>query len=114
MKRDSFYAIADPTRREILDMLHAQPMNVNSVASNFETSRTAVYKHLKILKECGLIAVIPYGRERYCELQPTRLREVQRWVDQYSNFWNRKLDALDRHLEASKVKNRKPAKKKVK
>lgn len=79
MRRDVFQAIADPTRREILNMLSYQPMNVNTIAENFEVSRTAVYKHMKMLTECGLIVITQQGRERYCEARLEQLNEVSTW-----------------------------------
>ena len=98
MKRDVFQAIADPTRREIIGMIAQKPLNVNSVAGNFEVSRTAVYKHVKMLTECGLIVIKQHGRERYYEAQLTKLNEVSDWVEQYRKFWNEKLDSLEVYL----------------
>lgn len=105
MRRDVYQAIADPTRREIITLLSAQSMNLNSVADNFEVSRPAISKHIKILVECGLIDVTQKGRERYCEARPERLKEVADWVEQYSRFWDKKLDALKKFAEA---RHRKP------
>lgn len=99
MRRDVFQAIADPTRREILNKLSQQPLNVNSVAENFDVTRAAIYKHMKILTECGLVVITPTGRERYCEARLESLHEVSEWVDQYKRFWNQKLDALEAYLE---------------
>ena len=99
MRRDVFQAIADPTRREILNMLSLKSVNVNTVAEKFDVSRTAVYKHMKILAECGLVVIIPRGREHMCEAKLEGLSEVQDWVAQYSKFWNHKLDALEAYLD---------------
>ena len=98
MKRDVFQAIADPTRREIINMIAHKPLNVNSVAGNFHVSRTAVYKHVKMLTECGLIVIRQHGRERYYEAQLAKLNEVSDWVEQYRKFWNEKLDSLEVYL----------------
>jgi DNA-binding transcriptional ArsR family regulator len=98
MRRDVFQAIADPTRRQIIQMLAQKPMNINSVADQFPASRVAISKHLKILMECGLVLVEQKGRERFCEAQPEKLREVSDWVEQYKQFWNDKLDSLERYL----------------
>lgn len=98
MRRDVFQAIADPTRREILNMLAHQSLNVNAVAEHFDVSRTAVYKHMKILTECGLLVIKPQGRERYCEAKMERLSEVSDWVEQYRDLWNKRLDALEVYL----------------
>jgi DNA-binding transcriptional ArsR family regulator len=98
MRRDVFQAIADPTRRAIIDMLAEQSLNLNAVAGNFEISRPAISKHIKILTECGLIVIKQQGRERYCEANLTPLREVSKWVKQYKVFWTTKLDALEQYL----------------
>ncbi|HVS98460.1 MAG TPA: metalloregulator ArsR/SmtB family transcription factor [Puia sp.] len=107
MRRDVFQAIADPTRREIIALVARQPLNVNAVAGNFDVSRTAVYKHMKILTECGLITVRQQGRERFCEAKLERLHEVSDWVDQYRTFWNARLDALENYLNETKSKQKK-------
>ncbi len=112
MRRDVFRAIADPTRREILSMLVAQPMNINSVTQNFKVSRAAIYKHLKILTECGLVTVKQQGRERYCEAKMEKLGEVSQWIDQYKKFWEEKLDALENYLDKLQAKEKKHVKKK--
>jgi DNA-binding transcriptional ArsR family regulator len=82
MRRDVFQAIADPTRREIIHMLAHHPLNVNAVAENFAVSRTAIYKHIKMLTECGLVVITQFGRERYCEARLDRLAEVTDWAEQ--------------------------------
>jgi len=99
MRRDVFQAIADPTRREIINMVARRSMNIDSVAENFKVSRPAISKHIRILAECGLITVTQRGRERYCEARLQKLDEVSRWVEQYRTFWNDKLDALGQFLE---------------
>ena len=76
MRRDPFQAIADPTRREILNLLAAQRLNLNAVAGNFDISRPAISKHIKILTECGLISIHQEGRDRFCEANMKPLSEV--------------------------------------
>ncbi len=98
MRRDVFQAIADPTRREILNMLARQPLNVNTVAENFDVSRAAIYKHMKILIECGLIDMKQKGRERFCEAKLEQLSEVHEWIEQYRKYWEGKLDSLEAYL----------------
>lgn len=112
MRRDVFQAIADPTRREILHMLAHKPLNLNTVAENFDVSRPAISKHIKLLTECGLITIRPLGRERFCEAQLDKLSEVSDWVEQYRKFWNTKLDALENYLTElqSKPKTKKHGK----
>jgi|SRR5436853_6458852 len=99
MRRDVFQAIADPTRREILNMIAYQSLNLNAVAENFTMSRPAISKHMKILTECGLIIITQQGRERYCKARMEKLNEVSEWVEQYREFWKRKLDDLGTFLK---------------
>lgn len=99
MRRDVFQAIADPTRRAILSLLAAQTLTLNAVAENFNISRPAISKHIKILNECGLIAIKDKGRERYCEAKLEKLSEVSAWIEQYKQFWESKLDALETYLD---------------
>ncbi|MCE9598867.1 MAG: metalloregulator ArsR/SmtB family transcription factor [Spirochaetia bacterium] len=99
MRRDVFQAIADPTRRRIIDMLAKGPLTLNGVASNFEMARPSVSKHVRILRECGLISVKRQGRERYCTARLRGLREVAQWANYYRVFWDKKLGALKRFVE---------------
>ncbi|WP_448697843.1 ArsR/SmtB family transcription factor [Mucilaginibacter sp. AW1-3] len=99
MRRDVFQAIADPTRRQIINMLATQSLNLNAVADNFDVSRPAISKHIKILTECGLITIKQQGRERYCQANLKSLNQVAHWVEQYRVFWTGKLDALGDFLE---------------
>ncbi len=110
MRRDVFQAIADPTRRKIINMIAGQSLNLNTVAENFDISRPAISKHIKILTECGLITIKQQGRERYCEAQLHKLNEVSQWVERYRSFWTRKLDALEHFLnteEKLSIQNKK-------
>src|SRR5262245_53961990 len=99
MRRDVFQAIADPTRREIINLIAGQSLNLNAVAEKFDISRPAISKHIKILTECGLIMIKQQGRERYCEAKLQKLNEVSDWVDQYRKFWMERLDALENYLD---------------
>ena len=120
-RRDVFQAIADPTRRQIIEMVAQRSLNVNEIAENFEVSRQAVSLHVKILIECGLVVIKKQGRERYCEAKLEKLNEVSAWVEQYRQFWTAKLDSLESYLDglleagknntAKKTKNK--ARKKV-
>ena len=98
MRRDVFQAIADPTRRAIINVIAHRSMNLNAVADQFDVSRPAISKHIKILTQCGLITIKQVGRERYCEAKLQNLDEVSQWVEQYRVFWNQKLDALENFL----------------
>jgi len=104
MRRDVFQAIADPTRREIISMLAVKSLNLNSVAENFDVSRPAISKHIKILTECGLVVIRQQGRERFCEARLEKLNEVSGWVNQYKKYWIEKLDSLENYLEELKAK----------
>ena len=116
MRRDVFQAIADPTRRAIINMIANQPMNLNTVAEQFDVSRPAISKHIKILTQCGLITINQRGRERYCEAKLQKLNEVSEWVEQYRIFWNKKLDALESFLKQDIIADNqnKPIKKSIK
>lgn len=98
MRRDVFQAIADPTRREIINMLSQQSLNLNAVAENFSISRPAISKHIRILAECGLITIKQQGRERYCQARLEQLAEAAEWIEQHRSFWTKKLDALENFL----------------
>jgi|SRR5688572_11847655 DNA-binding transcriptional ArsR family regulator len=107
MRRDVFQAIADPTRREIIGLLSKKSMTLNAVAENFEISRPAISKHIKILTECGLVFIKQQGRERYCYPDLRRLKEVSDWAEKYRIFWNNKLDALEAFLAKEQKQNKK-------
>ena len=111
MRRDVFQAIADPNRRAILSLLARQRMTLNGVADNFRISRPAVSKHIRILKECGLVVVIPQGRERYCEARFDKLGEVADWIEQYRQLWEARFDRLDDLLEKIKQEKKNALKK---
>ena len=98
MRRDVFQAIADPNRRAILGLLANQKLTINAVAGYFPISRPAVSRHIKILKECGLVVVQQQGRERYCEVRLDKLNVVADWIEQYQKVWEQRLDRLDEYL----------------
>lgn len=110
-RRDVFQAIADPTRREIIDMVARQSLNLNSIAERFDVTRQAISLHVKILEECGLVEITQQGRERFCEARLDKLNEVSSWVEQYRSFLDNKMDALDTYLAKLK-KQRKHGRKK--
>ncbi len=107
LRRDVFQAIADPTRREIINLLAHGSLNLNTVAENFDISRPAVSKHIRILTECGLVSIKQQGRERYCHADLRKLKEVSEWTDRYKAFWNKKLDALEDFLNREQKQKRK-------
>jgi DNA-binding transcriptional ArsR family regulator len=99
MRRDVFQAIADPTRREIIQLLARQSLNVNAVADNFDISRPAISRHVRILTECGLLVIRKEGRERFCQADLRKLKQVSEWTDRYREFWTKKLDNLEEFLK---------------
>ncbi|TLV03732.1 ArsR/SmtB family transcription factor [Dyadobacter luticola] len=102
MRRDVYQAIADPTRRAIINMISTKPLNVNAIAEQFDVTRQAISLHVKILTDCGLIRVRQEGRDRVCEAQLQQLSEVSVWVDQYRQHWESKLDEMEKYLEQLK------------
>ncbi|MEP7233435.1 MAG: metalloregulator ArsR/SmtB family transcription factor [Ginsengibacter sp.] len=113
MRRDVFQAIATPTRREIINLVAKQSLNLNSLTENFNISRPAISKHIKILTECGLVVIKQQGRERYCEANLESLAHVSQWIEQYKVFWTNKLDALGNFLSKEPGTVSKPAIKKA-
>ncbi|MCE7995471.1 MAG: helix-turn-helix transcriptional regulator [Roseivirga sp.] len=108
MRRDVFQAIADPTRRQIINMVAHKSLNLNSVAEQFEVSRPAISKHIKILTECGLVVINQKGRERFCEAKVEKLTEVSDWVEQFREMWEAKFDSLDKYLTKLQAADTKP------
>jgi DNA-binding transcriptional ArsR family regulator len=106
-RRDVFQAIADPTRREIIHLISGKPLNLNAIADHFDSARPTISQHIKILTECGLIAIRKLGRERYCEARLSKLAEVSGWVEQYRKHWNETLDSMEDYLTALQAKNKK-------
>ena len=101
-RRDAFQAIADPTRREIISLLARESLNLNAIAENFDMSRPAVSKHIKILEYAGFIAIEDVGRERYCTLKQEGFDQLQAWIDFFDNFWKTKLKKLESLLNNTK------------
>lgn len=99
---DTFHAVADPTRRAILDQLRTGSAPVTAIAANFRMSRPAVSKHLRILREARLVTEKRDGRQRVYELTPGPLLECAHWLEQYRHFWQVNLLSLKRHVESRK------------
>ena len=98
---DVFSAVADPTRRAILDRLRKGPAPVNDLASGFRVSRPAISRHLRVLRNARLVRERRDGRQRIYHLEPERIQEVAKWVDEYRRFWKLNIESLKRHLEQS-------------
>ncbi len=107
MRRDVFQAIADPIRRDIIELLSHESLSINAVAEKFDISRPAISKHIKILNECGIVSINQQGRERYCQIRPQQLFEVADWVEQHRKLWEMKLDSFDNYLNQLQTKNSK-------
>jgi DNA-binding transcriptional ArsR family regulator len=97
--RDVFRAIADPTRRAILDRLRAGPANAGALAADFRSSRPAISKHLRVLRDARLVFGRWLGRERLYTVNPIPLQGVAGWLEGYRAFWQASLDRLKRNLE---------------
>ena len=98
MRRDVFQAISDPVRREIVDLLAKDALTINEVAEQFQISRPAISKHLKVLEECGLISIDQQGRERLCKIEPQTLVPAFMWIDQHRALWEARVDRFEDYL----------------
>jgi len=102
MRRDIFQAIADPTRRAIIVLIATQAMTPNAIADNFNSTRQSVSKHLRILSECGLVKQQQEGREIYYSLKVEKMKEIDRWIEQFRKSWETRFDQLDKVLSTIK------------
>lgn len=105
IRRDVFQAIADPTRRAIISLIALQAMTPNALAEHFHTSRQAVSKHIKILTECELVKQEQQGREIYYSLEIKKMKEIDKWLNQFRKIWETQFNQLDKVL--STIKNKK-------
>ncbi len=104
MRRDVFQAIADPIRRDIIELLATDTLSVNEVAEKFEISRPAISKHLKILNECGIIDFNQIGRARLCLIQPQKLIPAFLWIKQYNKLWEDRIDSFENYINQIQTK----------
>lgn len=103
MRRDVFQAIADPTRRAIIVLIATQSMTPNAVAEQFDTSRQAISKHLRILTECQLVKQEQTGREIYYHLNAKKMKEVADFIEPFRQMWDTKFNQLDKVLSTIKT-----------
>ncbi len=103
---DVFHAVADPTRRAILDRLRGGGVAVADLAAGFDMTRPAVSKHLRVLRDARLVREHREGRQRVYQLTPGPLRDVSRWIESYRAFWPANLMSLKRHLEGGRESSR--------
>lgn len=102
MRRDIFQAIADPTRRAIITLIAIQAMTPNAIAENFNSTRQSVSKHLRILTECELVKPVQQGREIYYSLEIQKMKEIDKWLDQFRKHWETRFVQLDKVLSTMK------------
>jgi DNA-binding transcriptional ArsR family regulator len=102
MRRDIFQAIADPTRRAIIALIALQAMTPNAIAENFNTTRQAISKHLRILTECDLVRQENQGREIYYSLEIEKMKELDKWLNQFRKIWETRFNQLDKVISTIK------------
>src|ERR1700683_2534936 len=102
MRRDIFQAVADPTRRAIIALIALQAMTPNAIAGNFDITRQAVSKHLRILTECELVKPEQKGREIYYSLEIDKMIEIDKWIEQFRKIWETRFNQLDNLLSTIK------------
>jgi|SRR5450432_268947 DNA-binding transcriptional ArsR family regulator len=95
---DAFQVIADPSRRQMLRLLSKESLTINSLAENFDMSRPAVSKHIKILYGAGFISIEDIGRERHCALKQDGFNALHKWLKYFDQFWTSKLKNLENLL----------------
>jgi DNA-binding transcriptional ArsR family regulator len=97
-RRDIFQAIADPTRRKIIELLSSQPMNLRTIAEHFNISRPAISQQIRILDECKVIETRREGRETFCSIRPVELKRLADWAQRYAPLWEEKIDAFEAYV----------------
>ncbi|KLT65366.1 helix-turn-helix transcriptional regulator [Pedobacter sp. BMA] len=107
MRRDIFQAIADPTRRAIITLIAIQAMTPNAIAENFNSTRQAISKHLRILTECEIVKQEQQGREIYYSLEVEKMKEIDKWLEQFRNIWETNFNQLDVLLANMKKQSKK-------
>ena len=106
-RRDVFQAIADPNRRQIIDLLSKEPMTLNAIADKFHIIRPAVSQHIKPLTECGVVEGEQKGRERYCKIQPQSLIPAFLWLEQYQKQWEERINNFEKYVNKLHSKSKK-------
>ena len=102
MRRDIFQAIADPTRRAIITLIALQALTPNALAEHFDITRQAVSKHIKILTQCQIINQEQQGREIYYKLEIEKMKEIDKWLEQFRKIWETQFNQLDKVLSTIK------------
>lgn len=109
LRRDVFQAVADPTRRAILRLLVSQPLSAGAIATNFETARPTVSKHLRILTECDLLEQEKTGREIFYRLNPQKIKEIETFLEPFRQLWDDRFDKLESVMKSYEDKKEKGA-----
>ncbi|MCW7483130.1 ArsR/SmtB family transcription factor [Leptospira kanakyensis] len=104
LRRDVFQAIADPTRRAILLLVATQSMTAGAIASQFDTKRPTVSKHLQILTECELLKKEPNGREMYYHLNPKKMKEIATFIEPFRKLWDDRFNKLESVMKQYQTK----------
>src|ERR1043165_3547734 len=102
---DAFQVMADPSRRQMMQLLSKDSMTINALAENFDMSRPAVSKHIKIMYNAGFISITDIGRERYCTLRQNGFNELQDFINSFDKFWAGKLKKLETILNNKAKQN---------
>jgi len=109
-RRDVFQAIADPTRRKIIDLITNEAMNLHTIAASLKMTQPAISQQVKILHECGIIEMETIGRERYCKVKAQSLVPAFLWLEQYQKEWIQKIDSFEQYVNNLQTKNKKSKK----
>ena len=109
-RRDAFQAIADPTRRKIIELVANEALNLNAIASKLKMSQPAISQQVKILNECGIIEIETIGRERYCKVHARSLVPAFLWLERYQKQWTARIDSFEKYANNLHSKNKKQKK----
>ena len=104
MRRDIFQAIADPTRRAIIVLIAIQAMTPSAIAEHFDMTRQAISKHMRILTECELVKQEYQGREIFYQLEVDKMKEIDKWLEQFRKIWEKRFEQLDQLLSTIQKK----------
>lgn len=106
IRRDVFQAIADPTRRQIIELLSQESMTLNAIAEKFDMSRPAISQHVKHLTECNLVEIEQRGRERYCMIKPENLVPAFMWLEKFQQQWTERVDSFEKYVNQLQLKKK--------
>ena len=110
-RRDVFQAIADPTRRKIIELVANGSMNLNAIAATLKMTQPAISQQVKILNECGIIEIETIGRERFCKVRAQNLIPAFLWLEQYQKQWVERIDTFEQYVNDLQTKKNKQSKK---